>query len=153
MKSSSGSKEGFTLIELLVTVFVLAIGLGVIFALLTLTADVGRDQRDEARLRRFAESVFASIDWGVNGSAGVDAYLLPALTVNGEEQFRILTDGEEGIWPPLNENELEPRRIRYRVELVENANGLVEATVTAGMWADLEPRVYTRTFFQMEESL
>ena len=150
MKRSPASCSGFTLIELLVTVFVLAIGLGTMFALVTMTASMGRDQRDEARVRRFAETVFASVDWGLNGNLTTDPFSLDVLTAEGVVTGRLILDGTESVWPPMGANELEPRRIRYQVNWVKTAEGLVEVTVQAGMWGELEQEIFTRTFLGLE---
>jgi prepilin-type N-terminal cleavage/methylation domain-containing protein len=149
------SRSGFTLIELLVTVFVLAIGLGVIFALLTMTADQGREQRDNARVRGFAETVFASLEWYVEGQApvpggGPDPLTVPVLDESGLTEAVLDVSGEEALWPPGEG--LEPKRIRYRVELVDDGNGIVEATVQAGMAGELNTREFKRIFLEMQEA-
>ncbi|GEM_PF-1956945 len=153
MKAAASTRNGFTLIELLVTVFVLSIGLGSIFALVTMTANLSRTQRDESRLQRFAETVFASVDWDLNGNPSIEAFTLNTLTAEGVVSAQIAMDGTESVWPPMGANELEPRRIRYQVNQVTTASGLVEVTVLAGMWGDLQQLEFTRTFLDLEPGL
>lgn len=127
--------SGFTLVELLATVFILAVGLGAVFALITMTAEWSGDQARERRRERFVESVFASAEWAVETETEDEAlpWTLPVMTEDaGEvEQTLVVNDDEETAWPREREDGIgsDIPRLYYTLALSTNATGMVEAEV------------------------
>lgn len=126
MKSS---RAGFTLVEILLTLGVLAIGLTSIFTLLPGVTDFSRNLRDQDRMRTFADSVFASVEWSLQRSE------IPE-TVSGEEKRsfpnllgvqEVKISDEEQSWPDTDGVEDLVPVFFYRLQVVTNDVSEVEA--------------------------
>lgn len=153
-------RSGFTLVELLATVFILAIGLGTVFSLITLTANWSGEQVRERRRERFAETVFATVAWalGQPEDATEDPWTLP-VTVEDDidtSQALVVDGTDEVAWPRARQDGFasEIPRIFYSLSLTTNTLGNVEAELAVRMQGerDMEPgapgeyRVFRRTF-------
>jgi prepilin-type N-terminal cleavage/methylation domain-containing protein len=142
-------QSGFTLIELLVTIFVLAIGLGTIFALVTMTADLSRQHLNERKLQRFSETVFTTVDWAlsVDPNGDPDPWTVPVMTEGGERAQVLRADGEEAEWPVRGSEPERIPRIVYQLVLSTNsATGIVEADLSVRMQSELEWTEFEREF-------
>lgn len=126
-------RQGFTLVELLLTIVVLAVGLTSLFALLPSAARVSAEARQQRRMDRFAETVFASLQSGSD--------TLPVF--GGLHQ--IDDSGTPHFWPRENPADgSEP--LRYVLSVVARTNQVREARLRVSNRWGLEEREYVLEF-------
>jgi prepilin-type N-terminal cleavage/methylation domain-containing protein len=125
-------RNGFTLIELLLTIVVLAIGLSTLFLLLPSAARASADAREQRRMDRLAETVFASLQSGLGHIPVYDGtYVLDE-------------SGNPAFWPKGNTFD-GSQPLSYTLTLTR-IHPVREATLKVSSRRSLEEREYIMQF-------